>query len=121
VQSPEPARAPEAAPTTQAPVRSPEAAPPRQALGRPPDAQPIRQAPTATIPAAPPASAGGSPSDHRGGVGDQFKNLGTVIERDLVDATADAKRQGDDFKALQSRFRRAWEGIKQGFGGSAEK
>jgi hypothetical protein len=54
-------------------------------------------------------------------VGDQFKNLGTVIERDLADATADAKRQGDDFKALQNRFRRTWEGIKQGFGGSAEK
>jgi hypothetical protein len=118
VQSPEPARMPEAAPTNQAPARSPEAAPPRQALGRPPDAPPAPPAPTATVPTAPP---GGSPSDRRGGVGDQFKNLGTVIERDLVDATADAKRQGDDFKALQSRLRRAWEGIMQGFGGSAEK
>ena len=147
VQSPEPARVREAAPTNQAPARSPEAAParqapvrpheaaparqtpvrlpdaapPRQALGRPSDAPPARQAPTAAIPDAPPASGGGSPSDHRGGFGDQFKNLGTVIERDLIDATADAKRQGDDFKALQDRFLRAWDGLKQSFGGSAEK
>jgi len=56
-----------------------------------------------------------------GGLGDQFKNLGTVIERDLVEATAEAKRQGDDFKALQTRFRRAWNGFKQGFVGPAEK
>ena len=147
VQSPEPARVREAAPTNQTPARSPEAAParqapvrpheaaparqtpvrlpdaapPRQALGRPSDAPPARQAPTAVIPDAPPASGGGSPSDHRGGFGDQFKNLGTVIERDLIDATADAKRQGDDFKALQNRFLRAWDGLKQSFGGSAEK
>jgi hypothetical protein len=102
-------------------VRLPDAAPPRQALGRPSDAPPARQAPKAAIPDAPPASGGGSPSDHRGGFGDQFKNLGTVIERDLIDATADAKRQGEDFKALQNRFLRAWDGLKQSFGGSAEK
>ena len=147
VQSAEPARVREAAPTNQAPTRSPEAAParqapvrpheaasarqtpvrppdaapPRQALGRPPDAPPARQAPTAAISDALPASGGGSPSEHRGGFGDQFKNLGTVIERDLIDATADAKRQGDDFKALQNQFRRAWDGLKQSFGGSDEK
>ena len=39
----------------------------------------------------------------------------------MIDATADAKRQGDDFKAIQSRLRRAWEGLKQGFVGPAEK
>jgi hypothetical protein len=44
-----------------------------------------------------------------------------VIERDLIDATADAKRQGDDFRALQNQFRRAWDGLKQTFGGSDEK
>jgi hypothetical protein len=111
----------EAAPARKTPVRSPDAAPSRQALGRPPDASPARQAPTATIPDALPASGGGSPSDRRGGFGDQFKNLGTVIERDLIDATADARRQGDDFKALQNQFRRAWDGLKQSFGGSDEK
>jgi len=96
VQSPEPERSPEAAPTG--------------------------QALTITIPDASPASSGGSPSDHGvGGVGDQFKNLGTVIERDLIEATADAKRQRDDFKALQNRFRRAWDGFKQGFADPAEK
>ena len=133
-QTPEPARLPEAAPSGPAPVRphevaptrpaprSPEAAPARQALGRPPDSSPPRQAPTASIPDASSASSRSSPSDPAaGGLGDQFKNLGTVIERDLIDATADAKRQGDDFKAIQNRFRRAWEGLKQSFVGPTEK
>jgi len=89
---------------------------------RSPEAVATGQAQTVTIPDASPASSGGSPSDHGvGGLGDQFKNLGTVIERDLVEATAEAKRQGDDFKALQTRFRRAWNGFKQGFVGPAEK
>jgi hypothetical protein len=102
-------------------VRPPDAVPPRQALGRPFDAPPARQAPTATIPDALPASGGGLPSDQRGGFGDQFKNLGTVIQRDLAEATADARRQGDDFKAIQDRFRRAWDGLKESFTGSSEK
>ena len=95
VQSPEPGRSPEAAPTGQVPI--------------------------ATSPDASPASVG-SPSDQRaGGLGDQFKNLGKVMERDVTEATADAKRQGEDFRALQNRLRRAWDSVKEGFVGAAEK
>jgi hypothetical protein len=88
----------------------------------PPEAAPTGQAPTATTRDASRAPSASSPSDrHVGGLGDQFKNLGTVMERDVIEATADAKRQGDDFRTLQNRLRRAWDSVKQGFVGAAEK
>lgn len=95
-------------------VQSPE-------LGRSPEAAPTGQAPTVTIPVTPPASSGDSPSNQRvGGLVDQAKNLGTVVSRDLSEASADMQRQGNDFKALQDRLRRAWDSVKQGFVGAAE-
>jgi hypothetical protein len=101
----------ESAPVGQAAGRSHEAAPARQTpTARSLEPAPPRQAPTAAISD---ASSGGAPSDQRG-----LRNLGAVIERDLIDATADAKRQGEDFKALQDRLRRAWGSV---FGGGAEK
>jgi len=126
----EPSPAAQAATATEVAAPRPQTGAPTQAVGsvqspepeRSPEAVATGQAPTVTIPDSSPASSGGSPSDHGvGGLGDQFKNFGTVIERDLVEATADAKRQGDDFKAIQNRFRRAWDGFKQGFVGPAEK
>ena len=96
-------------------VKSPEPA-------RSPEAAPTGQAPTATIPDASPASSGGSPSDRSvGGLLDQFKNLGSLVSRDASEANAEMKRQGDDLKVLQNRLRRAWDSVKQGFVGAAEK
>ena len=128
------ARAPrpaaQAAPAAEVAAPPPQTGAPTQPVGsvqspepeRSPEAAPRGQAPTVMIPDASPASSSSSPSDHGvGGLGDQFKNLGAVMERDVIEATADAKRQGDDFKALQNRFRRAWDGLKQGFTGPPEK
>jgi hypothetical protein len=90
--------------------------------GRPPEAAPTGQAPTATIPDASPASSGGAPSDQSaGGLVDQFKNLGSLVSRDASEANAEMKRQGVDLKVLQNRLRRAWDSVKQGFVGAAEK
>jgi hypothetical protein len=90
--------------------------------GRSPEAAPTGQAPTATIPDASPASSGGAPSDQSvGGLLDQFKNLGSLVSRDASEANAEMKRQGDDLKVLQNRLRRAWDSVKQGFVGAAEK
>jgi hypothetical protein len=96
-------------------VKSPEPA-------RSPEAARTGQAPTATIPDASPASSGGSPSDQSvGGLLDQFKNLGSLVSSDASEANAEMKRQGDDLKVLQNRLRRAWDSVKQGFVGAAEK
>jgi hypothetical protein len=90
--------------------------------GRSPEAASTGQAPTATIPDASPASPSGSPSDQSvGGLLDQFKNLGSLVSRDASEANAEMKRQGDDLKVLQNRLRRAWDSVKQGFVGAAEK
>jgi len=90
--------------------------------GRSPEAAPTGQAPTATTPDASPASSGGAPSDQSvGGLLDQFKNLGSLVSRDASEANAEMKRQGDDLKVLQNRLRRAWDSVKQGFVGAAEK
>jgi hypothetical protein len=90
--------------------------------GRSPEAAPTGQAPTATIPDASPASSGGSPSNQSaGGFVDQFKNLGSLVSRDASEANAEMKRQGDDLRVLQNRLRRAWDSVKQGFVGAAEK
>src|SRR5262249_20442464 len=112
----EPSPAAQAATAAEVAAPPPQTGAPTQPVGsvqspepeRSPEAAPTGRVPTVTIPDALPPSSGGSPSHHGvGGVGDQFKNLGMVIERDLIEATADAKRQGDDFKALQDRLRRA--------------